>query len=122
MYEFFVEGGWGMYTILAFGLVTVGAAVRFALTPERRALPFITAMSVTVAITTIHATWSDLAAVFNAVSKGIAPGSPPDQVMLFEGLKECTRPGSFAGLFLTLAWLFVSVGLLRGPRETVTRA
>ncbi|WP_394839804.1 hypothetical protein LVJ94_23235 [Pendulispora rubella] len=117
MVDFFREGGWGMWTILAFGMVTVGAALRYAYSPGRKTLPFIIAMSVTLLVTTAHATWSDLAAVFSSLVRLGEEGKNPDELrlILFQGLKECTRPGCFAGLFLTLSWLLVSVGMLRQP-------
>ena len=117
MIDFFREGGWGMWSILAFGMVTLGAALRFAYAPGRKTLPFIITMSITVFITTAHATWSDLAAVFAALARLSEEGKGADELrmILYEGLKECTRPGCFAGLFLTLSWLLVSVGMLRRP-------
>ncbi|WP_394850519.1 hypothetical protein LZC95_24065 [Pendulispora brunnea] len=119
MIDFFREGGWGMWTILVFGMVTLGAALRFAYSPGRKTLPFIITMSITVLATTAHATWSDLAAVFATLARFIEEGKGADELrmILYEGLKECTRPGCFAGLFLTLSWLLVSVGMLRQPAD-----
>jgi len=118
MHDFFLEGGWGMWTILVFGLVAVGAAGRFAYSPERHMLWLVISMSITLIITTAHATWSDLATVSHFLSDITREGKPSQEVqsIFFQGFKESTRPGLFAGLFLTLTWLLVSIGFLRGAR------
>ncbi len=41
MVEFFRDGGWGMYPTLMFGLLMVGVAARYAMTPEKRFLPLL---------------------------------------------------------------------------------
>ncbi len=75
MFDFFVEGGWGMWPILVFGMVTVGAGlpVRPAARPGK--LKFIAAMGLTTLVATIHATWIDLGAVFSYLSD---PAKVPD--------------------------------------------
>jgi hypothetical protein len=113
MMEFFREGGWGMWPILIFGAVTVGAAVRFMQKPETGLLRFVAAMALTTLITTIHATWTCLAAVASFVED---PNRVADAEMtrtFFAGFKESTRPGTLGGLLLTLACLLVAIGMLR---------
>jgi hypothetical protein len=39
MIEAFKMGGWGMYPTLLFGLLMVGASIRYAISPERRFVP-----------------------------------------------------------------------------------
>jgi hypothetical protein len=117
MLELFREGGWGMWTILVFGGVLLGAAVAFAIKPERSRLGFIGAMGLTTLFTTLHATWTAFGAVFNAMSD---PKVVPDaefQRTLMEGFKESTRPGAFGGFVLTLAALLLAVGILRANRR-----
>jgi len=117
MVDFFIEGGWGMWPILVFGLVLLGASVRFAQKPSAKLLRFVVAMGVTVLVTSFHATWTDFGAVFNTLSD---PARVPDHEVVrtfFVGLKECTRPGAFGGAVLTLAAVLVSVGVLRQKDE-----
>jgi hypothetical protein len=117
MLELFKEGGWGMWTILIFGGVLLGAAAAFAIKPERRRLSFVAAMGLTTLISTIHATWTDFGAVFHALED---PQRVPDaefQRTLMAGMKESTRPGSFGGFVLTLAVLLVAIGILRANRR-----
>lgn len=116
--EFFVEGGWGMYPTLIFGVTTVGGALWFALKPEPRRLAFTAAMWLTLVSATIHATWTDLAAV-SAYLAETTQKQPDAQVLpiIFQGLKESTRPGTMGGMFLTLGLLIVGIGALRAPKN-----
>jgi hypothetical protein len=110
--EFFRDGGWGMYPLALFGVVLLGASVRFAWTPERRRLGFIFGMWATTLVQILHATWTDFAAVAHALQSEEIP-EPMVMRIFFEGFKESTRPGMFGGVFLILALLFVSIGLHR---------
>lgn len=116
--EFFAEGGWGMYPVLVFGLSTVGGAIWFALKPEPRRLAFTAAMWLTLASAIFHATWTDVAAVMAYLSE-TTQKQPDAQVVpiLFQGLKESTRPGTMGGMFLTLGLLIVGIGALRAPKN-----
>lgn len=116
--EFFAEGGWGMYPVLIFGLSSVGGAIWFALKPEPRRLAFTAAMWLTLVSAIVHATWTDFAAVFGYLAEATEK-HPETQVVpiLFQGLKESTRPGAMGGMFLTLALLIVGIGSLRAPKN-----
>jgi hypothetical protein len=117
MIEFFKEGGWGMWPILVLGLVTVGAAVRFAVKPAQKQIGFLAAIALATLISIFHATWTDFGAVFSALSdEKFAPDAVAPRI-LAEGLKECTRPGAMGGSFLTLAAILVAVGMLRLGRD-----
>jgi hypothetical protein len=113
MIEFFKEGGWGMWPILVLGLVTLGASIRFASKPDARQVGFLGAMGLATFISIVHATWTDFGAVFNAVSdEKIVPEAQMTRI-LFEGLKECTRPGALGGALLVFASILFAVGVLR---------
>lgn len=118
MIESFVEGGWGMWPILIFGMITLGAAARFAQQPQLAYLRFVAGMGLTTLVSTIHATWLCIGSVFKFLESPTR--APTDEMarILMVGLKESTRPGSLGGLLLALACLLTSVGLLRlGRRE-----
>lgn len=117
MKDFFVEGGWGMYPTLIFGLISVGAAIWFALKPEPRRLAFTAGMWLTLVSAIVHATWTDLASVFGNLGEGAQKPETPVVAILFIGLKESTRPGALGGIFLTLTLLIVSIGALRAPNR-----
>jgi len=89
------------------------AAGRFAWSPERRRLAFIGGMWLTTLVQIAHATWTDFAAVANALSDEDAVPDGKIVRIFFEGFKESTRPGILGGLFLVLALLLVSIGLSR---------
>lgn len=117
MIEFFKEGGWGMWPILVLGLVTMGAAARFALKPERRQIGFLAAIALATLISIVHATWTDFSAVFGALGDEKLTSDAMMPRILAEGLKESTRPGAMGGSFLTLAAILVAVGMLRMGRD-----
>ena len=117
MIEFFREGGFGMWAVLVFGLILVGTAVRFAARPERHHAGFLGAMALTLLVTVVHATWTDLGAVFGALSDSKRVPDAELTRTLWEGLKECTRPGAFGGGMLSIACLLFAVGLLRMNRR-----
>lgn len=116
MIEFFREGGWGMWPILIFGMVTVGAALRFAQKPEDAQLKFLGAMGLTTLVTTVHATWTDVAAVMHTLSDPARVSDAELTRTLFVGLMESTRPGTLAGIMLTLACLLMAIGALRAQK------
>jgi hypothetical protein len=117
MIDFFIEGGWGMWPVLVFGMVTLGAAGRFMRKPETSQLKFVAAMALATAVATIHATWMNVSMVFKALSD---PQRVPDADLtrtLFVGFMESTRPGTLSGTLLTLASLFVAIGFLRAQKK-----
>jgi hypothetical protein len=117
MMEFFKEGGWAMWPILILGLVTVGAAARFATRPERRQIGFLGAMGLATAISIFHATWVDIGAVLGVLADETRVSDAMMGRILAQGLKECTRPGALGAAFLTLASILVAVGMLRLGRD-----
>jgi hypothetical protein len=126
LWEFWREGGWGMYPTMVLGFVTLIAAARFAWVPERRRLGFILAIWATTLAQILHATLTDFAAVFHALTEkqlyeASLQSEPaiPTRIM-FEGFKECTRPGILGGVFLILALLFVAIGVNRAATRAET--
>ena len=108
---FMREGGWAMWPLLLFGLVCLGAAVRFATRPGPRWLAFTGAMWLTILTTITHAVLTNLGSVFRYLSTTTA--SDDRTVLLFVGLKESLRPAALGGTFLTLAALCVAIGAFR---------
>lgn len=111
--EFMHEGGWGMWPILLLGLVALASAIRYALRPERLCLRFLAVLWVTLLTAVVHATVTDVAAVFKYFEDPVR--APDNQIvrMLFIGLKESTRPAALGGVFLTLVPLLAAVGVYR---------
>lgn len=111
--EFMREGGWGMYPILLIGLVALASATRYAIRPERLCLRFVAVLWVTLLAAVVHATVTDLAAVFRYFDDPVR--APDNQIvrMLFVGLKESTRSAALGGIFLTLVPLLAAAGIYR---------
>jgi hypothetical protein len=116
MIEFFQEGGFGMWPILFIGLVLVASAARYAWKPETRRLGFVGAMALALVPATVSATLSDLGTVFFALSHEERFQGEQRIRVLLEGLKECTRPGVFGAVVLTVAALLLAVGMSRRGR------
>jgi len=111
--EFMREGGWGMWPVLLLGLVTLASAIRYAARPERLCLPFVAALWVTLLTAVVHASVTDLAAVFGYFQDPARAPDPEIPRTLLVGLKESTRPAVLGGIFLTLVPLLVAVGIYR---------
>jgi len=111
--EFMREGGWGMWPVLLIGLVSLGAAIRYAARPERLWFGFAAALWVTVLVCVVHASVTDVAAVLGYFDD---PGRATDSEiprLIIRGLKESTRPAVLGGIFLTLVPLLAAVGIYR---------
>lgn len=123
MLQFWIEGGWGMFPVTAFGVVMILAAGRFAFDGELLRLRFVGAMGAVLLAAVVHAMLTDVAAVFSYVQD-------PEQVaddqlarIVFTGLMESTRPGALGGALLVIALVLVAVGVSRSSaRELRARA
>jgi hypothetical protein len=115
--DFFREGGWGMWPVLVFGMVTIGAAGRFAWKPELKQLGFLGAMALTTIGATFNATWTDVAAVLHYLTERAPLPDVEFRTSLVAGLMESTRPGALGGILLTLACMLLAVGALRTNRS-----
>jgi len=111
--QFMIEGGFGMWPVLVFGLFALGAAGRYAWRPEKGRLGFVVGMLITTFSAVIHATWTDVGAVFRFLESRDRASDAEFARILMEGLKESTRPGALGGMLITLALLIVSIGLHR---------
>ena len=111
--EFMREGGWGMWPVMLIGLMALASASRYAIRPERLGLRFVAVLWLTLLAAVIHATVTDLAAVFRYFEDPVrAPSSEMARTLLI-GLKESTRPAALGGIFLTLVPLLAAVGVYR---------
>ena len=111
--EFTREGGWGMWPVLLIGLLALASATRYALRPERLCLRFVGLLWLTLLVAVVHASVTDVAAVFRYFEDPVR--APDNQIvrLLFTGLKESTRPAALGGIFLTLVPLLAAAGVYR---------
>ncbi len=122
MLEFFHEGGWGMYPVLVLGLMLVFSAGRYMLDGEPVRLRFIGALSLTHLVFIVTGLTSDVAKVFWFLHN---PERVPDAQLwriLFEGLKESSRPVLLGFPLLGLALTLVTIGVYRVANRELAAA
>ncbi len=108
------DGGAPMWAILFFGLVNLGAALRFAYRPARARLPPIVALSLAVLFSIACGVMADIAAVGSKVpARPEWANSPKIHLVLLRGLAESMAPGILGFSALSLVALLCAVGLRR---------
>ena len=123
MLQFWIEGGWGMFPVTAFGVVMILAAGRFAFDGEMLRLRFVGAMGAVLLAAVLHAMLTDVAAVFSYVQDPERVADDQLARIVFTGLMESTRPGALGGALLVVALVLVAVGVSRSTaRELRARA
>ena len=86
--DFMIEGGFGMWPVLVFGLFAVGAAGRYAWRPQKGRMGFVVGMVITTLSAVIHATWTDVGAVFRYLESRDRVADADFARILVEGLDE----------------------------------
>jgi hypothetical protein len=117
------NGGFPMWFIVAFGLVALGGAIRYAFRPDDARLGFVKYMAGATLFSTLTGFLADLAAVF-AFFAG-RRGEPALDVVketqwpvqLMAGLAESTSPGIIGFTLLSLTALLCAVGQSRQGRQ-----
>jgi hypothetical protein len=113
------DGGWGMWPILVFGVLSVIGAARFAWRGEHDLTGFVRWMLVTTGSSALLGFSSGMQAVFNYLRR-----EEPAEVakvadwrirILFEGTKEASNCLSFGLLLITLSCLLLAIGFRRYP-------
>jgi hypothetical protein len=113
------NGGFPMWFIVAFGLVALGGAFRYAFQPDAARLGFVKYMASATLFATLAGLFMDVAAVCRALA-GQGP-IPPEALakegqmatFLFGGITEAMSPGILGFLLLTLVALVCGVGRCR---------
>jgi hypothetical protein len=111
MLEFFKDGGWSMFVILAFGCVVLVTAGYFAVRPDARHEGFIKWMSFALVCSVLVGLASDFGAVFHN-TRDIANDTERDRTMA-QGYAECMSPPIMGFGFLTLAAMLAAIGRRR---------
>lgn len=119
MLDLFIEGGFPMVFLLAFGLATLVFAARFARAPVRRTLRIALATSAATAFTTLTGICTDLARVGHHAPAYIAshPGTTLSDALL-QGVAESLSPAILGFTTLSVAALLVAVGFHREAEGT----
>jgi hypothetical protein len=115
---FFMGGGWGMWFVLGFGLVTLAQAIGFCRRPDARRATALEAFT-RASRYAIAATVSlDLAAVGSKVpNMPEFADSPRIHLIVMEGIAESLAPAILGCALLAFAWMIAAVGHRRLARE-----
>ena len=114
-WRFMVEGGWGMWFVLAFGLITLFAAIGFARRPARGSRAVVRAFSRGTLFASISVVSLDLATVgARIMSTSEWSHGPGLHWVLLEGVSESLAPATLGFTLLSFVWLLVGVGERRG--------
>ncbi len=112
-----LEGGWPMWFTLFFGLISLGAAARFAKSADRRQLGFLVGMSLATFFSVLSGIVADLAAVgHNLNERWDQYQDFPIIRIVGQGIAESMSPGIMGFTMLSLTWMIAAVGLSRAAR------
>jgi hypothetical protein len=116
MMDLIREGGYPMWFVLAFGLLSLGGAARFARSADRRHLGFVIGMSVATLFSVLNGFVADLAAVGHSVNHNYEEFAKVEggiARIINQGFAESMSPGIMGFTLLSLTWLIAAVGLAR---------
>ena len=116
MPNWFMEGGWGMWPVSAFGLLMLGVAVRYAVKPESRMVPLVVSTGVLTLLSGMLGFVTGLIATFHAVGQV----KPDERYIALIGLGESLNNLSLAFALMTLSMIVVVVGAYRLSRSLAT--
>jgi hypothetical protein len=116
MLTVFREGGFPMFFLLAFGLLNLIFAARYALAPTTRGLGTTLGLGLATVFTTLTCVFAALAEVGHHAPdyQRAHPGTSFAEV-LAQGAAESMSPAIFGFTLLSLAALLVALGLHRQP-------
>jgi hypothetical protein len=115
---FFRGGGWGMWFVLAFGLVTLAQAIGFCRRPDARRATALEAFSRATRYAVIATVSLDLATVGSKVPSMLEwANSPKIHLIVMEGIAESLAPAILGCALLSFVWMIAAVGHRRLARE-----
>ena len=112
MLQGFREGGWGMFLILIFGLLTLGAGLRFAIRADDRLRSFVETMSTAVLYFSLAGFITGLIATGHYIETKQLTGGEAG-LILIQGVKESLNNLAFGMLLLGLVHMVLAVGRRR---------
>jgi hypothetical protein len=112
------EGGWGMWFVLAFGLVTLAAAAGFARSPESARLAAVRSFSRATWFAVLSTVSIDLAKVAYSVANIPKLRDDPHlPLIVLEGISESLAPATLGFALLSFACILVAIGQRRQANE-----
>lgn len=118
MLEFWLAGGVPMFGVVTCGLAALGAAIRFAISPDKRKVGSIASLSLATLACSLLGLAVGLATVFEHIGKNEEWQKPPMlPLILIQGTRESLSPIILGLMMLTVIWLVMAVGYRRlAPR------
>jgi len=114
MVQFLKAGGFPILIVLAFSLVVLVVSGHFALRAQPRRLGIIKALTWATAFSIVGGVISNFMAVMWKVPANEEWAHSPDlHLIVMTGLGEAVTPAVLGFTALSLAWLFVAVGMRR---------
>lgn len=114
MITLFIEGGFPMWFLLAFGLSLLVVAVGYARAPTRRRLRTAFGLGLATAFTALTGICTDLAAVGHHAPEYLKKHPENNMVeVLLQGFAESMSPGVLGFTMLSVAALIVALGFYR---------
>jgi hypothetical protein len=112
------EGGWGMWFVLAFGLVTLAAAGSFARSPASPRLAAVRSFNLATWFAVLSTVSIDLAKVANSVANiPKLRDDPRMPLILLQGISESLAPATLGFALLSFAWILVAIGQRRQAND-----
>ena len=112
------DGGWGMWFVLAFGLVTLAAAAGFARSPTSARLAAVRSLSLATWFAVLSTVSIDLAKVATSVANiPQLRDDPRPYLILLQGISESLAPATLGFALLSFAWIMVAIGQRREAND-----
>lgn len=112
------DGGWGMWFVLAFGLVTLAAAAGFARSPASPRLAAVRSFSRATWFAVLSTVSIDLAKVAYSVANiPKLRDDPRMHLIVLEGISESLAPATLGFALLSFAWIMVAIGQRRQAND-----
>lgn len=118
MLEFWRGGGFGMWFVLLFGALALGAAAAFAIRPDARRVAAVRDLTYATLFSSGTGVASGLATVGSQVPAHPQwANSPKIHLIVMEGISESLASGILGLSILAVTWLVMAVGHRRLARE-----
>lgn len=116
MFEFFANGGFGMYPVLIFGFLAVASAVLFLLRPERRGVGLLVALGISTACAGLLGFFTGVIGVFRYLRQVPAE---EQLAVLIQGTSESLNNVVLALIMVLVTSLVAAAGAFRASRLPV---
>ena len=111
----FQDGGWGMWFVLVFGVLSMTGAGRFAWRGEHRLTAFMRWMTLTTLASAVFGFITGMMKVFAYIVEQAKPDERT--LILYQGTREASNTLAFGLMLTTITCLLAAIGHRRFPLE-----